>query len=98
MEPKGPQGVLPRCSAEVGEGEICEIARSREILPNGRSYEVLDLGPNRLDDTDIFTVPERHIFVLGDHRDDAADRRLPQPIGRGFVPLEAVIGVFEAVD
>ena len=83
------------------EGATCQIPRFRETLPGGRSYEVLDQRyiPDA-DDTQVFTVPADHVFLMGDNRDDSADSRFPsadealpgQAQGMGFIPLDRVQG------
>jgi signal peptidase I len=66
------------------------VRRWRETLPNGVTYQTLDLqddGP--LDDTEEYRVPRGHYFMMGDNRDDSADSRVPAV---GYVPFENLIG------
>ncbi len=94
-EPQGPQRQPPRCSnAPVGAGGICEKERFTETLPNGVSHSILNIADGgRADNTPEFTVPDGHIFVMGDNRDNSVDSRFPQSVGGvGFVPMENIIG------
>jgi signal peptidase I len=94
MEPQGPQGAIPRCAnGSVGQGGSCEKDRLIETLPNGRSYNVLNVGPQRSDRTAVYKVPAGHYFFMGDNRDNSADSRLPQSVGGvGYVPLSDIVG------
>ncbi len=56
----------------------------RETLPNGATYLIAESGDDEpLDNTEVFTVPEANVFVLGDNRDHTNDSR----IELGYVPL-----------
>lgn len=72
----------------------CRYPRYRETLPNGKSYEILDIGNTDADNTRVFTVPAGHLFMMGDDRDKSADSRFPAVDGGGigFVPMENLVG------
>lgn len=79
----------------ASDGSIrCRYPRYRETLPNGRSYEVLDLDTSIADTTTVFAVPQGHLFAMGDNRDRSADSRFPAVEGQGIgiVPQENLIG------
>ena len=67
-----------------------KVKRWRETLPNGVSYETLDLPYNlQADNTEVFTVPADHYFMMGDNRHNSTDSRYPQV---GYVPFENIVG------
>ncbi|QIQ86302.1 signal peptidase I [Erythrobacter sp.] len=73
---------------------VCRYARFRETLPGGRRYEVLDFGQTVADSMIPVTVPQGHMFVMGDNRDNSRDSRFPAKAGDavGIVPLENLVG------
>ena len=67
------------------------LSKSCETLPNGVSYDALDLQDNSfLDDTQEYVVPAGHYFMMGDNRDNSLDSRVPSEVG--YVPFENIIG------
>ena len=77
-------------------GSQCRYPRYRETLPEGKSYEILDLQ-NRLegDNTQAFVVGEDDLFLMGDNRDRSADSRwtpIDKPGAIGIVPQKNLVG------
>ena len=72
------------------------VARWQETLPNGVSYETLDLDPNSFEDnTPVYEVPAGHYFMMGDNRDNSTDSRVLGAVG--YVPFENLIGRAEII-
>ena len=85
---------------EADGSEMYEIPAWRETFPNGATFLVIDhLTGDSLDNYSAITVPEGHVFVMGDNRDHSADSRATlqgQGLG-GPVPLENVGGRAEFI-
>ncbi len=84
---------------ESEDGEITELPRYIETLPNGVTHPIFKwtwTGP--LDDTQEFVVPPGHVFMMGDNRDNSLDSRVAATDGGvGFVPVENLVGRAEFV-
>lgn len=79
---------------------VCDMPVYRETLPNGRSYDTIDLGnTSQGDDFAAITVPEHHVFLMGDNRDNSSDSRFSIDQGGlgGPVPWENIGGRAEFI-
>ena len=77
---------------------ICRYPRFRETLPNGKSYDVLDLGETPQDNSAPVIVPENRLFLMGDNRDNSEDSRFSSMIGGlDLLPVENVVGRAEFI-
>jgi signal peptidase I len=77
---------------------VCRFPTYRETLPGGRSYLTMDLGQTPQDDTEPLIVPEGHIFLMGDNRDNSEDSRFDPLIGGlGMLPVENLVGRAEFI-
>ncbi|MEM6973807.1 MAG: signal peptidase I [Pseudomonadota bacterium] len=89
-----------RCVEGSVRAGPCSQQRWRETLPGGHAHVVLniqgEIGSSTAgqgtpgDDTPIFEVPEAHVFIMGDHRDNALDSRFA---ARGPIPVVDVAAV-----
>ena len=77
----------------------CRVPVVRETLPNGRTYETVELGRSAEDNFAPVTVPADHVWLMGDNRDDSADSRVPEWQGGlgGPVPWENLGGRAEFI-
>ena len=85
---------VPRqLTGQINNPDITEVEGPvdvyRETLPNGVSYDTLDIFQNSPgDNTREFIVPPGHFFAMGDNRDNSSDSRFTV----GFVPAENLVG------
>lgn len=82
-----------------GGKDYCRVPVVRETLPNGRSYETVELGRSPEDNFGPITVPAGHVWLMGDNRDDSADSRVETWRGGlgGPVPWENIGGRAEFI-
>ncbi|MFL6729875.1 MAG: signal peptidase I, partial [Sphingomicrobium sp.] len=100
------------CGTEGGDGNLlpyrttgpdgalyCRVPVVRETLPNGRTFDTVELGRSSEDDFAPVRVPPGHVWLMGDNRDDSADSRVPEYVGGlgGPVPWENIGGRAEFI-
>lgn len=98
--PCGPQfyGFLVRGPSGAA---VCRLPIVRETLPNGVSYDTVELGESDGDSYGPYQVPAGRLFLMGDNRDRSADSRFPlgdpaNGLG-GAVPFENIGGRAEFI-
>jgi signal peptidase I len=79
------------CGFSFPDAPPVRVEQWRETLPNGVSFNTLQcsLRSGRADDTEVYTVPSGHFFMMGDNRENSEDSRFPDV---GYVPFEVLIG------
>jgi signal peptidase I len=78
-------------------GRTHAAAQYIETLPNGVKHRIIeelgDEGP--LDNTPVYKVPQGHMFMMGDNRDNSQDSRVLWEVG--YVPVENFVGRAEVL-
>ncbi len=66
-----------------------------ETLPSGKKYIVTYIKDGTMMNTDLFVVPKKHYFFMGDNRDCSKDSRFLSSVG--YVKYKNLVGKAEII-
>ena len=78
------------------QGEAIELNKYKQTLPNGKSFDILEISDmETADNTPEYIVPKDHFFMMGDNRDMSEDSRFLNEVG--YIHKRDLIGRAEII-
>ena len=92
-----PREKIANFDYKAHKGGIVSVDHFQEQLADGTRYNILERFTDITSAGDrTYIVPEGHLFVMGDNRDNSRDSRELET-GVGYLPIENVVGRAERV-